>query len=187
MDHKLADRLVESGLDSIVVALDGATDESYESYRAGGSMRKALDTLDLLHYAKTRHNSKTPLVNLRMVVTKDNKHEVPLMHDIAPKHKADMLAFRGVAMTELWDDQKDDRCIPKEQSYSMYKYDNGARVMGFYKCRRPWKRATVAWDGTFVSCEMDYSNSAAYGAFPDDGPAAAIWNGSRARRFRAGS
>ncbi|MBI2843381.1 MAG: radical SAM protein [Armatimonadetes bacterium] len=185
MTSDLADRLVRSRLDAIIVAVDGATEETYRNYRVGGSLEKALGALDMIHEAKARRGSSTPLVNLRMVVTRSNEEEIPLMREIAIRHRADLLTFRGVSMTDLWDDEDDSRYVPCDSSRSLYRYAGGNRVKtGEYVCRRPWKRATVACDGSVVPCEMDYANSEAFGVFSADSSFARIWNGASARKFR---
>jgi radical SAM protein with 4Fe4S-binding SPASM domain len=97
----------------------------------------------------------------------------------------DLLTFRGVAMTDLWDDEEDGKYVPCDSSHALYRYSDGKRVRsGQYVCRRPWKRATVACDGSVVPCEMDYTNSQAYGVFSSGTSFGAIWNGSRAMEFR---
>lgn len=185
MTTEIADKLVASGLDAIIVALDGATEASYQSYRIGGSLQKGLDALDMLHEAKLKGQSSKPIVNLRMIITKDNEHEVPLMRELALEHHVDMLTLRGIAMTDLWDDEDDSNYVPSDSSRSLYQYSGGKRVSSAgYVCRRPWKRATVASDGSVVPCEMDYSNSKAYGVLSRNRSFRSIWNGNGAREFR---
>ena len=72
-DQALARRVVESGLDVLVVSVDGITQESYGRYRAGGSLASALAGLGNVVAEKRRLRSTTPLVNLRFIVMQHNR------------------------------------------------------------------------------------------------------------------
>ena len=48
----MAQELVKSGLDRIIVSIDGFSEESYAAYRVGGSLHRALEGLEHLREAK---------------------------------------------------------------------------------------------------------------------------------------
>jgi MoaA/NifB/PqqE/SkfB family radical SAM enzyme len=43
LSNENAKKTVESGLDRLIISIDGATQEAYESYRIGGSLDKVLE------------------------------------------------------------------------------------------------------------------------------------------------
>jgi MoaA/NifB/PqqE/SkfB family radical SAM enzyme len=71
-----AERMVRSGLDSIVFAVDGATQETYERYRVGGDLETARGNVLELVAARERLGSPTPRLNMRFVIMHHNEHEL---------------------------------------------------------------------------------------------------------------
>jgi len=55
---KFWEELVLSGIDRIIVAIDGVSDEVYTQYRTLGNLSLVLSNLERLIYYKTKHNKK---------------------------------------------------------------------------------------------------------------------------------
>ncbi|RPH96942.1 MAG: radical SAM protein, partial [Calditrichaeota bacterium] len=72
-----AERVVRSGLDSMIISLDGVTQASYERYRINGDLNKVLSGIRNLTAAKRKLNSKTPYLFLQFLVMSHNEHEIP--------------------------------------------------------------------------------------------------------------
>jgi radical SAM protein with 4Fe4S-binding SPASM domain len=71
-------RLIESGLDYIIFAVDGATPETYEKYRKGGDFDKVCQNIHgFLKIKKELRSSIFCIV--QMVRLKDNRDEIPDM------------------------------------------------------------------------------------------------------------
>src|SRR5689334_5156233 len=75
LDEKRADMLLDSGLDYVILAFDGATKESYEKYRIGATFEKTRANILAFLDKKIERKSKIYVV-LQMVMLKDNSHEV---------------------------------------------------------------------------------------------------------------
>ena len=56
----MAERLVKSGLDVLIVSLDGTTQDVYEVYRVGGHLDWVLNNIKLIVQKKKELGSKTP-------------------------------------------------------------------------------------------------------------------------------
>jgi len=54
--------LATSGLDKLIVSVDGATQQVYEKYRVGGDIEKVFTNMERLVKAIKRHNSKVNVV-----------------------------------------------------------------------------------------------------------------------------
>ena len=52
MTPELAQRLMEAGLNRIIVSIDGLSEESYGAYRVGGSLARSIEALRWLHAAQ---------------------------------------------------------------------------------------------------------------------------------------
>ena len=59
-DRERAEKLVKSGIDSIICAVDGISQETYETYRAHGDIDKAITGIRNIVAAKKALGTKTP-------------------------------------------------------------------------------------------------------------------------------
>ena len=76
LDDAKAKETIESGLDRIIVSIDGTTQDVYEQYRLGGKLDKVLEgTKNLLKWKKTL-SSKTPHVIFQFLVVGPNEHQI---------------------------------------------------------------------------------------------------------------
>jgi radical SAM protein with 4Fe4S-binding SPASM domain len=71
-----AEQLISSGLDILILSIDGASQESYEKYRVGGNFRKVIDHISLLVKKKRERGSASPYICWQFLVMKHNEHEV---------------------------------------------------------------------------------------------------------------
>jgi len=76
MDSERADRLLDSGLDYLILAFDGASKETYEKYRVGATFEKTIENI-IGFLEKKRERSSSIHVVVQMVVLKDNVREIP--------------------------------------------------------------------------------------------------------------
>src|SRR5262245_47875126 len=75
IDSERADRLLDSGLDYLIIAFDGASKETYEKYRAGATFEKTIENILAFLEKKSARGSRIHIV-LQMVVLKDNVAEI---------------------------------------------------------------------------------------------------------------
>lgn len=82
LSMKLSDdyvhRLVKSGLERLVVSLDGATQETYSQYRRGGDILLVRENMLRIQAAKRELGSLTPVVCWRFLAFEHNEHEVEI-------------------------------------------------------------------------------------------------------------
>jgi MoaA/NifB/PqqE/SkfB family radical SAM enzyme len=76
LDSERADRILDSGLDYLIVAFDGASKGTYEKYRVGAIFEKTLENTLAFLEQKRKRDSKIHVV-VQMVVLKDNAGEIP--------------------------------------------------------------------------------------------------------------
>jgi MoaA/NifB/PqqE/SkfB family radical SAM enzyme len=181
-----ADLLIESGLDSLIFAVDGATQETYSKYRKGGRLEKVLDNIETIVSAKKRKGSETPRVNLRFVVMQHNEKERHLVRQFAEQLDVDFFSVKTVAMLPDRGKDLDRSFAPEDPKYRMYEYE----AEGFkrkekpFSCMRPWKRITLDALGEIIPCEYEYKNVHSFGRLDGKISAASIWKGPEAQGFR---
>ena len=82
LNADISRRIIESGLDKVLFSIDGASEETYESIRKGGSYKKAVENIKEFLHIRNSLNSKKPFVRVQMVKMDLNIHEVDRFMDI---------------------------------------------------------------------------------------------------------
>ncbi len=103
MSVKLSDgaieALVKSGLDSIVLSVDGASQAVYEKYRRKGDLSLVLDNVRRLVATKRRLNSPTPYLYWRFLTFAWNRHEVDAARAMAAEIGVDEFGVEPGVLT----------------------------------------------------------------------------------------
>jgi len=75
LDERRRDMLLDSRLDYVILAFDGASKETYEKYRFGATFEKTRE--NIMNFLQRKLDRKSPIyVVLQMVMLKENSHEV---------------------------------------------------------------------------------------------------------------
>ena len=185
-DAEKAHKLVDSGLDSLVFAVDGATQQTYGAYRQGGNLEHVLTNIRTIVDVKRETGSQTPLLNLRFIVMKDNEKELPQMRQLAARLGVDFFTLKTVDMHPSIGENLDGAFAPEKQEYRRYEYETAAyrRKERPFTCMRPWKRITLDAAGEVLSCEYDYRSRHSFGNICTAHSAMSIWKGARAKSLR---
>jgi MoaA/NifB/PqqE/SkfB family radical SAM enzyme len=94
---------VESGLDFMVLSIDGATQSVYQVFRRNGKLEVVIDNMRRLVEAKRRLRRSTPVLSWNFLAFEHNAHEIPLARRMARKLGVDL--FRVVNPFDVrWDD-----------------------------------------------------------------------------------
>jgi MoaA/NifB/PqqE/SkfB family radical SAM enzyme len=128
-----APRLVASGLEHMIVALDGVSQEVYETYRVGGRVDKVIQNVEAIVAEKRRQGKKFPFIELQYIVFPHNRHEMDQVRELAVKLGVDRLTF----------------IESKTREQAMVK--NGKPVEPD-KCNSLWMMACFNWDGSLSPC-----------------------------------
>lgn len=180
-----AEELVASGLDSLVVAVDGATQETYRKYRRGGRLDRVIATVKAIRHARSLLRSATPRINMRFVVMQHNEGEMEATRNLARQLGADYFTLKTVDMPRDRGRELDRSYAPDNPEYRRYDYERGTfqRRSKPFTCMRPWKRITMDALGEIIPCEYDYKNAHSFGNAADLG-ALGAWKSTAARQFR---
>ena len=186
MTPELAEQLVASGLDRIIISMDGLTDESYNAYRIGGSLEKCKDALKWLRAAKNRtpytvHH--TPIIELQVLRLRSNEHEWTQFKREYKALGADRLVFKTA---QLYDYANGHPLMPSDPKYSRYIQGKDGhfhrRPLG-KGCFRVWSGVVITTTGDVLPCCYDKAHAHAYGNIMET-PLAELFAGPRAAAFR---
>lgn len=74
-DEKI-DRLIASGLEYLILSIDGATQDTYAQYRVRGDIEQVFENVAKLVHRRRELGSSTPCIEWQFIVFKHNAHEV---------------------------------------------------------------------------------------------------------------
>lgn len=185
LDEAQTEALVDSGLDSLVVAVDGATQETYEKYRIGGRLDVVLSNIQKIVRIRSLKGSASPIINMRFVVMRHNESEIPQARILAQKLGVDYFSLKSVDMHPERGRELDKSYAPRNTHYRRYEYDKNTfeRKQTPFVCMRPWKRVTLDATGEVIPCEYDYQNKHSFGNM-NQMSALEAWKSSGSMDFR---
>ena len=151
-----ARKTVESGLDRLIISIDGTTQETYEQYRVGGSLDKVIEGAENIIKWKKTLKSATPHVIFQFLVVKPNEHQLAQMQLLAKKIGVQDLRFKTA---QVYDYEHGNPLIPTISKYSRYKKKSDGTYAVKNKmlnhCWRLWHSTVITWDGLVVPCCFD--------------------------------
>jgi MoaA/NifB/PqqE/SkfB family radical SAM enzyme len=117
LDDERARLTVQSGLDRLIISIDGASQATYEQYRVGGNLEKVLEGAKRMVDWKRRLNSPTPHIIFQFLVVKPNEHELDQIHSLARQIGVDEVVFKTA---QVYDFENGHPLIPDNARYSRY-------------------------------------------------------------------
>ena len=157
LNDENARKTVESGLDRLIISIDGTTQDVYEQYRVGGKLEKVIEGARNIVKWKKELKSKTPFVFFQFLVVKPNEHQLEEVKKLAEEVGVDQVRFKTA---QVYDYQNDpNQLIPTIGKYSRYKKNKSGQtiVKNDLKnhCWRLWHAPVITWDGLVVPCCFD--------------------------------
>ena len=159
-----ARKTVTSGLDRLIISIDGTTQETYESYRIGGRLEKVIAGTQQVVDWKRKLGSKTPYIIFQFLVVKPNEHQIDEVETLANSLGVDKVVFKTA---QIYDYQNGSSLMPENDRYSRYRknsdgtYSLKNRLLNH--CWKMWHSAVITWDGQVVPCCFDKDASHAMG------------------------
>lgn len=175
-----AKRIVESGLDEIIISLDGASEETYKKYRKKGNFSRVVGAMKTLVLEKKKSGSKNPKIKVQFIIMRHNEHEIEKAIKLAGDIGADSIFFKTVGMMDVSIYEPLKRYLPENKEFRRYK-DKRQEKRNF--CDYLWDETTVNVDGSVVPCCRDSHNSYSFGNVLTE-PFKKIWNNRKYVEFR---
>ena len=170
LDQSFIEKILDAGLDEIMVSIDGITKEVFEKIRIRLAFETVLkNTLNLIEIRNTR---VSPLkIRIRMVVVNENKHEVKPFIDFW-KSRIDHTLDDIYAMeAHTWGNQ-----LASERAEKIKYYADKP-------CISPFSTMIIHADGSVPLCGVDYNTKYLLGKFPQNS-IQEIWQGEKYTEIR---
>lgn len=181
---EMCKKIVESGLDKLIISIDGTTQEVYESYRIGGKLSKVLDGTKNMVAAKKQLRSRTPHLVFQFLVVRPNEHQIDEVKQLAKTLGVDEVTFKTA---QVYDYEHGNDLIPLQSKYSRYK----RLANGMYQiknkllnhCWKMWHSCVITWDGKVVPCCFDKDAKYQLGDLNKES-FKSIWHSAPYKQFR---
>lgn len=172
MNEKNNQKLIDSGIDYVMVAVDGGSQETYPKYRVGGDYNQVFGNISHLLELKKQTGSTRPFVEWQFIVFRHNEHEVEATETLA--YEIGINKF-----TPLPAYVEDEDWLPVGDKYKVEAF-NPERLMN---CDRPWTHLNYRADGGIASCCYEFYKKDDFGEAIHT-PFKEIWNNEFFRKSR---
>ena len=180
----MARETIQSGLDRLIISIDGTTQDVYEQYRVGGSLEKVIDGTKKLVSWKKKLKSPTPHLIFQFLIVKPNEHQIADVQKMAREVGVDEVKLKTA---QLYDYENGNELMPSNEQYSRYKQNDVGKYSLKHKlynhCWKMWHSSVVTWDGTVVPCCFDKDASHGLGSL-EENTFAGIWQYKKYNSFR---
>jgi radical SAM protein with 4Fe4S-binding SPASM domain len=184
LSPKQCQEIIKSGLDELIISVDGTTQETYELYRREGDLNKVLEGARNIIEAKKIAKSKTPYLVFQFLVVKHNEHQIQEIQNMTKQYGIDELRLKTA---QIYNFENGSNFIPEQEIYSRYKkredgkYEIKSNLQN--ECWRMWQGCVITWDGRVVPCCFDKDASFVLGELSKNS-FRSIWKGEKYDSFR---
>lgn len=180
---KMAEKVVNSGLDRMTISIDGITPDVYTQYRVGGQLDKVLEGAKNMVEARKKLASKSPYLVFQFLVVKPNEHQIEDAKKLCNDLGIDEIVFKSA---QIYDYENGSPLIPDNPQYARYKKVGQKYVLKnklLNQCWKMWHSCVFTWDGMVVPCCFDKDADHPMGKVSEHS-FSEIWKGVRYQNFR---
>lgn len=156
LSKSLAKKTVESGLDQLIISLDGLDAETYKKYRIGGNFNTVMDGIKNLVEAKQIAAVSHPYIIVQFIVFKSNEHQIEKVKQLKKDLGVDKVELK-TAQFYNYENGKD--LMPSNTTFARYEETKQGEYQIKNKlknrCLRMWQGSVITWDGNVVPCCYD--------------------------------
>jgi len=188
---KVMEDILRSGLDSIIINIDAATEETYKRIKKVPGLERVEENIKNFIETKKRLNLIRPLIRVKLIPVEENLGEIE-----AFKKKWRKLADEVVISREfLWPGFSrmggiSSISATSELSPPLTEGNKGEGEMrtktppiNRYPCISLWLALTINWDGTVSICCIDFYHRGILGSLKDSS-IQGIWKGEKLQKIR---
>lgn len=168
-----AEQVVKSGLDYLIIAVDGTSQKIYDRYRKGGELNTVKSGIRNVVMVKRKIQSKSPLLNLRFIAMKHNEHEIHELQKFGYELGVQMVTVKTLNPHGdekiIANEEYGNEFIPENPDYRRFKYDlkNHFRIRRMHSpCKALWNCPAIHSNGDVCTCTFDVNANYVMGNIP---------------------
>ena len=183
--------LINSGLNKLIISLDGASQESVENYQKGNDFQLVIKNIEKIVKCKELLKSKSPFIQWRFLVNKYNENEIEKAKLLAKRLKIDKLEI-GMIRCSMGEElllnketqyENVKEYLPDNEELSMYDYSLKQKKNIGNICKLLWFVSAIQPDGSVSPCEAVWNERFDFGNI-NDSPFMKIWNSEKYQSAR---
>jgi len=156
LDTEMNKKIIQSGLNRLIISVDGTDQVTFEKYRVGGDLNRILEGTKDLNALKKISKKRSPEIIFQFLVFRHNETQVSSIKRLGKISGADRIWIKSAQIINP--DTAGD-IIPLNPEYSRYFFDDKGdiKIKSRLKnqCKRLWRTCVVTTDGYILPCCFD--------------------------------
>lgn len=189
----MAEKIVSSGLERLVVSVDGANQETYSEYRIGGKFDDVIRNAKKIIDMKRKKKSKYPLIIWEFLIFRHNENMINNAKIQAKEIGFDKFVvkyFRSDMGIELFQSDQEKiigskKWLPTSDSMSRFDYKKEKKKIKPQSCIFLWTQGTINWNGSVSPCCAVYDEAHDFGNAFEVHSFLKIWNNDKFKEARS--
>jgi radical SAM protein with 4Fe4S-binding SPASM domain len=183
------DEILNSGLTTLQMTMDGFKAETHERYRVGSNFETVKNNIKTLAEEKKRRGLKEPIIHIQTLMLKTNKDEIKdienFVRELGIDHHSVKAVFAPIGPDKKYREEFVETFVLKNDNFKKYDRTDDKNSLKFYKNQIFCPQLTqcvVLVNGDVVPCCFDYDGSVKFGnLFESD--LKDIWRGKIRQNF----
>jgi MoaA/NifB/PqqE/SkfB family radical SAM enzyme len=167
--EKTLEALVKYKVRHLTCSVDGASPETYRTYRVRGDFDVVIRNIKTINAFKREFRSKLPYLTWQFVVFGHNEHEIPiaraLAHDLGMYFSTKITwdaKFSPIRNKEFVRTQTGEQAITRDE----FEKKNGNKYQSDL-CHQLWNDVQINWNGKILGCCRNFWGDFGGNAFTD--------------------
>jgi radical SAM protein with 4Fe4S-binding SPASM domain len=186
LDNEINKKIIKSGLNRLIISVDGTNQETFEKYRVGGDLKLILEGTKNLNALKKIDKKRTPEIVFQFLVFRHNEAQVSNIKKLGKISGANRTWIKSA---QIIHPDRAQEALPLNPDYSRYFFDEEGRIKiksGLKnQCRRLWRTCVITTDGHVLPCCFDKEGKYIMGDLQDT-KLSEIWHSQKYFEFRTG-
>jgi radical SAM protein with 4Fe4S-binding SPASM domain len=186
LDSEMNKKIIQSGLNRLIVSTDGTDQETFKKYRVGGDLNLILEGIKDLVSLKKTNKKKLPEIIFQFLVFRHNENQVRSIKKLGKKSGVNRTWIKSA---QIIHPDNGGVKIPLNPNYSRYFLDTEGKIKIKSRlknqCRRLWRTCVITTDGYVLPCCFDKEAKYIMGDIKYTG-LSEIWNNRKYKEFRTG-
>ncbi|NUO09145.1 MAG: SPASM domain-containing protein [Candidatus Brocadia sp.] len=184
-------KLIESGLNKLIISLHGASQESVTRYQKGCNFQSVIKNMEKIVSMRERLESKTPFIQWRFLVNRYNENEIEKAMELSKNLKVDKLELgqfrcdmgKEILLTKEEQHKNVEHWLPKNKKISRHVYPKveGKEVKNI--CKLMWFESNIHPNGSISPCCAVWDEQFDFGNI-NVSSFRKIWNGEKYKNAR---
>jgi MoaA/NifB/PqqE/SkfB family radical SAM enzyme len=167
--EKTLEALVKYKVRALTCSIDGASPETYRTYRVRGDFDAVIRNIEIINAFKRQYRSELPHLRWQFIVFGHNEHEIPIAREMAKKLGMSFYpklswddTFSPIRDAEFVRAQTVEHAITRDEFEHKYGHKYLSDI-----CLQLWADPQINWNGKVLGCCRNFWGDFGGNAFTD--------------------